>query len=66
MLGNNNTAMASTAGTANRNIITVPCMVNSWLYSACSIRWLSGAANCVRINSASTPANRKKRKAVAI
>ena len=26
-------AIASTAGTANRNIIVVPCIVKSWLYS---------------------------------
>ena len=31
MLGSSNTPIASTAGTANRNIIVVPCVVNSWV-----------------------------------
>ena len=29
--GRSRTPIASTTGTANRNIITVPCMVKSWL-----------------------------------
>jgi hypothetical protein len=32
MFGISSTATASTIGTANRNIITVPCIVKSWLY----------------------------------
>jgi len=31
MLGSSSTPTASTTGTAKRNIITVPCMVKSWL-----------------------------------
>ena len=31
MFGSSRMPIASTTGTANRNIITVPCIVNSWL-----------------------------------
>ena len=31
MLGSSMTANASTIGTANRNIIIVPCIVKTWL-----------------------------------
>ena len=31
MAGSRSIAKASTIGTANRNIITVPCMVKNWL-----------------------------------
>ena len=65
MLGSSSTPIASTAGTANRNIITVPCIVKSWLYSDGPTSVLSGTASCVRITSASTPASTKNRNAVA-
>jgi hypothetical protein len=31
MFGSSRMPIASTAGTAKRNIMTVPCMVKSWL-----------------------------------
>ena len=55
--------IASTAGTANRNIIVVPCIVNSWLYSDGPTSVFSGTASCVRITSARIPASRKNRNA---
>lgn len=59
MFGSSATPIASTAGTANRNIITVPCIVNSWLYRSGPISVFSGTASCTRIASASTPASTK-------
>ena len=38
-------ANASPIGTANRNIITVPCMVKTWLYVAAIRNVLSGNAS---------------------
>ena len=56
---------ASNIGTANRNIIIEPCSVNSWLNVPALTRSLSGTASCVRMMSASTPANSMKAKAVS-
>ena len=47
--------MASTAGTANRNIIIVPCIVKSWLYSDGPTSVLSGTASWMRMTSARNP-----------
>ncbi len=56
--------MASTTGTANRNIMTVPCIVKSWLYVSWSTKSLSGTASWVRISSASTPPSTRNSSAV--
>ncbi len=63
MFGSSNTPIASTAGTANRNIIIVPCIVNSWLYKLGETKSFSGTASCVRISSARMPASTKNRNA---
>ena len=48
-------------GTANRNIMVVPCMVKNWLYLIGSERmWLSGKASCSRISAANNPASKKE------
>src|SRR5690606_3102407 len=65
MSGSRMIAKASRIGTANRNIIAEPCIVISWLYVPASSSSLPGTASCARISSASTPANRKKKQAVA-
>ncbi len=52
-------AMPSSTGMANRNIITVPCMVNSWLYISGPMMSCSGNASCVRTSMASSPPIRK-------
>lgn len=64
MLGSRYTATASTTGTANRNIITVPCIVKIWLYACADNQPLSGCASCTRISSASTPASSRNSSAV--
>ena len=57
------TALANPAnsGVANSSSITVPCMVNSWLYcSGVCTTSRPGANSSARISSAITPASRKK------
>src|SRR5690554_1332721 len=58
--------MPSRIGMANRNIITVPCMVNIWLYSSACSMSCSGRASCVRINIARRPPIRKNTPPVII
>ena len=53
-------------GTANRNIIVVPCIVKIWLYRSGPMRRLSGRASCARIAAASRPARMKKQKPVTM
>ena len=53
-------------GTANRNIIVVPCMVKIWLYRSGPRNVFSGRASCVRIIAASIPPSRKNTKAVVM
>jgi hypothetical protein len=57
--GRTRLAKANTLGVAYSSIITVPCMVNSWLYCSgdrnCSPGWPSSP----RISSAITPPIRK-------
>ncbi len=45
---------------AKRNTIVVACIVNIWLYMSALRTFPSGAANCKRINNASTPPTMKK------
>ena len=52
--------MPSMMGTANRNIMVVPCMVKNWLNSSGPSRLFSGDISCRRMISASTPARAKK------
>src|SRR5688572_415844 len=59
------TAMASKIGIANRNIITEPCTVKTWLYVSAESTSALGRASCARIKSASTPANRKNKQQLA-
>jgi len=58
--GSRKIAPASKIGTANRNIITVPCRVKAWLKKSAESRSLSGTASWLRTSSASTPANSMK------
>src|SRR5690625_4800674 len=51
---------------ANKNIMIVPCMVNSWLYSSACTMFCSGSANCVRISMAKMPPIRKNTPPVII
>ena len=53
-------------GTAKRNIIVVPCMLNTWLYRSGPSSVFPGRASCIRMNSAFTPPSRKKKNAVAV
>ena len=39
--------------------MTVPCMVNSWLYCSLDRNCSPGSANSVRINSAISPPTKK-------
>src|SRR5688572_25592357 len=57
---------ASKMGTAKRNIITEPCRVKIWLYRSADRKVLPGSASWMRIRSASTPPNRKKKNAAAV
>ena len=41
-------AIASMMGTANRNIIVVPCMLKIWLYRSASMNGFSGFASWMR------------------
>src|SRR5690606_9529530 len=59
-------ATPSSTGMANRNIIRVPCMVNSWLYSSGPTMSCSGSASWVRMSIASTPPTRKKNRPVTM
>lgn len=61
--GRRKIATASKIGTANRNIITVPCRVKAWLKNSADRKSLSGTASCRRMSSASAPANSMKAKA---
>ena len=60
------TATPSITGTANKNIIVEPCIVNSSLYRWAPMRALSGRASCTRIASASTPPSARNRSAVTM
>src|SRR5688500_12753951 len=61
MSGSMKIAIASSIGTANRNIIAVPCVVKSWL-KVCSLsRSFSGIASCVRSATESNPLMVKKK-----
>ncbi len=51
---------------ANRNIISVPCMVSSWLYCSLDTNCRPGRASSVRITSAINPARMKKKNAVQV
>ena len=62
--GTRYSAIPCITGTAKRNIITVPCMVNSWLYRSGPISAWSGKASCTRISTASNPAATKNPNAV--
>jgi hypothetical protein len=55
--------IASTAGTAKRNIMIVPCIVKSWLYVSGRRRSFAGTASWVRMRRARMPASTKKRNA---
>src|SRR5690606_5481163 len=59
-------ATPSSTGMANRNIISVPCMVKSWLYSSGPTMSCSGRASWVRMSIASTPPTRKKNSPVTM
>src|SRR5688500_18613710 len=66
MSGSMKIAIASSIGTANRNIIAVPCVVKSWL-KVCSLsRSFSGIASCVRSATESNPLRVKKKKVEAM
>ena len=62
--GKSRIEIASNIGTAKRNIIAEPCIVNSWLNRSAEISSLSGKASCARIRSAMTPASSMKTSAV--
>jgi hypothetical protein len=51
-------------GTANRNIMTVPWVLNTWSYRWGPSSVFSGRASCSRISIASKPANPKNPKPV--
>jgi len=48
------------SGVANSSSITVPWIVNSWLYCSLLTNCNPGRASSARITIAITPANRKK------
>ena len=53
-------------GTANRNIIVVPCMVKIWLYLSGPTSVFSGRESCARMTAASRPPSANQRSAVVI
>jgi len=55
---------ASITGTANRNIIVLPCMVKIWLYRSGPINRFSGRESCARMIAASIPPRMRKMIAV--
>ena len=57
---------ASNMGMANRNIITEPCSVKTWLYMLGERNVLPGTANWMRIMSANRPPKIRKKKTRAV
>ncbi len=51
---------AMNSGVAKRNSITVPCIVNSWLYCSSVTNCRPGAASSARMTSAMRPAPRNQ------
>src|SRR5690606_26212264 len=64
--GSTSSENASKIGTANRNIITEPCSVNSRSEVSAPRTAMPGNASCTRINSAHTPPHRQNAIAAAV
>src|SRR5699024_9033131 len=60
--GSTKFAKPQTTGVENSSSITVPCMVNSWLYCSLERNWRPGVKSSARISSAIKPPRKKKPK----
>ena len=58
--------IASITGTANRNIIVVPCIVKIWLYRSGPMMLFCGRASWTRISAASMPPSANQTNAVTM
>jgi hypothetical protein len=66
MSGTKYSPTASMIGTANRNIMFVPCTVKSWLYWSGPTTPFSGRQSWVRMTSALTPPSAKNTRHVTM
>ena len=55
---------AALNGITTRNIIVVPCIVNTWLYTSGVKKLPSGPDNCILIRRASIPPTRNQKNAI--